>query len=77
MATSGTNSCIESGPCGRFRYQVVPDPITVGLIFMERKRPWPQCTNPETGNQWCDDMKQKVKYISVNLDLPMVPNYMQ
>ena len=60
MATTATNSRIEEGPCGRFRYQVVPTPITLGLLFLERKRPWPKCTNPETGNQWGDDMKQKV-----------------
>ena len=60
MATTATNSRIEEGPCGRFRYQVVPAPITLGLLFLERKRPWPKCTNPETGNQWGDDMKQKV-----------------
>ena len=63
MDARETNSEVEKGPCGRFRYQVFPGPITVGLLFLERKRPWPKCTNPETGNQWSDDMKQKVVYI--------------
>lgn len=27
---------------------------------MERKRPWPSCPNPETGNQWSEDMKTKI-----------------
>ena len=63
MATSETKSKLEEGPCGRFRFQVIPDPITVGVLFLERKRPWPKCTNPETGKQWGDDMKQKVSKI--------------
>jgi hypothetical protein len=26
-------------------------------------RPWPSCINPETGNEWAHDMKEKVLHI--------------
>jgi len=48
-----------AGPCGRFRFKEYPD-INVGLIHLDRKRPWPSCVNPETGNQWSEDMKTKM-----------------
>ena len=48
-----------SGPCGVFRFAEFPD-IKIGLVHLERKRPWPSCVNPETGNQWSEDMKHKI-----------------
>eukprot|EP00092_Neocalanus_flemingeri_P014635 GFUD01015788.1.p1 GENE.GFUD01015788.1~~GFUD01015788.1.p1 ORF type:complete len:490 (+),score=133.83 GFUD01015788.1:100-1569(+) len=50
---------ISAGPCGRFRFTEYPD-VRVGLIHLDRKRPWPSCVNPETGNQWADDVKEKM-----------------
>jgi hypothetical protein len=44
------------GPCGKFRFHLEPK-IKVGLITLQRKRPWPSCPNPATGRQWSDDMK--------------------
>ena len=49
----------SEGPCGSFRFEVKPK-VKVGLLHLERKRPWPSCPNPETGNQWSDDMKTKM-----------------
>ena len=39
--------------------QVVPT-VKLGLVHLARKRPWPSCPNPETGNEWGDDMKEKI-----------------
>ena len=41
------------------RYQVHPK-LKIGLVHLERKRPWPSCKNPETGNEWSVDMKQRI-----------------
>jgi hypothetical protein len=49
----------ESGACGSFRFEVIPD-IRVGVVHLERLRPWPACTNPDTGRQWSQDMKDKI-----------------
>merc|ERR1711892_495673 len=49
----------SEGPCGRFRFSEFPA-VRIGLIHLDRKRPWPSCVNPETGNQWSDDMKKKM-----------------
>jgi len=46
----------ELGPNGRFRFAEFPD-VRIGLVHLDRKRPWPSCVNPATGNQWADDMK--------------------
>ncbi|TRY70417.1 hypothetical protein TCAL_16408 [Tigriopus californicus] len=43
----------------QFRYKDYPHK-KVALIHLERKRPWPSCPNPETGNQWSEDMKSKI-----------------
>ena len=53
---------VSEGPCGSFRFQVTPS-VKVGWIHLERKRPWPSCVNPETGNQWSHDMKEKIMEI--------------
>ncbi|XP_023338629.1 uncharacterized protein LOC111709235 isoform X2 [Eurytemora carolleeae] len=45
--------------CEIFRYEEYPR-IKVGLIHLDRKRPWPACINPATGNQWSQDMKTKM-----------------
>ena len=50
---------MSSGPCGRFRFVVTPK-IKVGLVTLQRKRPWPSCINPKTGNQWSEDMKNEI-----------------
>ena len=50
---------MSSGPCGRFRFEVTPK-IKVGLVTLQRKRPWPSCINPGTGNQWSEDMKCEI-----------------
>ena len=50
---------ICTGPCGKFRFEVIPN-VKVGVITLQRKRPWPSCPNPETGNQWSADMRQKI-----------------
>jgi len=47
------------GANGRFRFSEYPQ-VKVGLIHLARKRPWPSCLNPETGNQWSEDMKEKM-----------------
>jgi len=31
------------------------------VITLQRKRPWPSCPNPDTGNQWSDDMKVEIQ----------------
>jgi hypothetical protein len=49
----------DCGPCGPFRYQVVPD-VRVGVVHLERQRPWPEARNPETGRLWGHDMKDKI-----------------
>ena len=36
-------------------------PVKVGVITLQRKRPWPSCPNPATGNQWSDDMKVQIQ----------------
>lgn len=43
----------------QFRFTDYPKK-KVGLLHLERKRPWPSCPNPETGNQWSEDMKTKI-----------------
>eukprot|EP01062_Namystynia_karyoxenos_P057168 TRINITY_DN4810_c0_g1_i1.p1 TRINITY_DN4810_c0_g1~~TRINITY_DN4810_c0_g1_i1.p1 ORF type:complete len:504 (+),score=182.88 TRINITY_DN4810_c0_g1_i1:79-1590(+) len=48
------------GPCGGFRYCVRPE-VTVGLLILDRKRPWPSCKNPDTGREWRDDMLSKIR----------------
>ena len=50
---------MSSEPCGRFRFEVTPK-IKVGLVTLQRKRPWPSCINPQTGNQWSEDMKNEI-----------------
>ena len=57
------------GPCGRFRFQEIPK-VKVGLVFLERKRPWPSCVNPDTGNQWSHDMKQSIGKIVESQEFP-------
>lgn len=57
---------VSKGPCGKFRFQEYPD-IRIGLVALERKRPWPSCQNPKTGNQWSDDMKEQILQILNNL----------
>ena len=34
--------------------------IKVGLIHLDRKRPWPSSINPETGREWSVDMKTRM-----------------
>ena len=51
---------MEEGPCGSFRFAVKPH-VKVGVITLQRKRPWPSCPNPDTGNQWSDDMKVEIQ----------------
>ena len=34
--------------------------MKVGLLHLERKRPWPSCINEKTGNEWSVDMKAKI-----------------
>ena len=50
---------ITEGPCGRFRFEDVPR-LTIGLVHLDRKRPWPVALNPETGREWRVDMKDKM-----------------
>jgi len=45
--------------CERFRFSEYPE-IKVGLVHLDRKRPWPTCQNPETGREWSVDMKTKM-----------------
>ena len=45
--------------CEVFRYAEYPR-IKVGLLHLDRKRPWPSCKNPETGNEWAADMKERM-----------------
>ena len=47
---------MSEGPCGKFRFMVKPK-IKVGVITLQRKRPWPSCPNPNTGKEWSQDMK--------------------
>lgn len=47
------------GPLIQSRFEVVPR-VKVGVLTLQRKRPWPSCPNPQTGNQWSQDMKDKV-----------------
>ena len=54
-----TMTAIKEGPCGRFRFQEVPS-LRIGLVHLDRKRPWPSCVNPETGRQWGEDMKTRM-----------------
>ena len=51
---------MSEGPCGIFRFQIKPK-IKVGVLTLQRKRPWPSCPNPETGNQWSQDMKNEIE----------------
>ena len=34
--------------------------VKVGLVHLDRKRPWPSSLNPETGREWSVDMKDKM-----------------
>eukprot|EP01065_Artemidia_motanka_P000824 TRINITY_DN10390_c0_g1_i1.p1 TRINITY_DN10390_c0_g1~~TRINITY_DN10390_c0_g1_i1.p1 ORF type:complete len:488 (+),score=145.84 TRINITY_DN10390_c0_g1_i1:86-1549(+) len=52
----------SAGPCGRFRYEVCPS-VTVALLVLDRKRPWPSCKNPDTGREWRDDMLGQVQRV--------------
>ena len=51
---------MEEGPCGSFRFVVTPH-VKVGVITLQRKRPWPSCPNPSTGNQWSEDMRTQIR----------------
>ena len=51
---------MSEGLCGSFRFQIKPK-IKVGVLTLQRKRPWPSCPNPETGNQWSQDMKSEIE----------------
>jgi len=50
---------MAEGPCGKFRFVVEPR-VKVGLMTLQRKRPWPSCPNPDTGRQWSHDMKDEI-----------------
>ena len=50
---------VRAGPCGRFRFEAVPR-LTIGLVHLDRKRPWPSAVNPETGREWREDMKARM-----------------
>jgi len=50
------------GECGTFRFQVKPS-ILVGILYLDRRRPWPSVKNPETGNEWSDDMRSSIRNI--------------
>lgn len=54
-----TMTSITEGPCGRFRFEDVPR-LTIGLVHLDRKRPWPVAINPETGREWRVDMKDRM-----------------
>jgi len=41
------------------RFETHPQ-VRVGLVHLDRKRPWPSCINPDTGNEWGVDMKEKM-----------------
>ena len=40
--------------------------VKVGLVHLDRKRPWPSCVNPETGEQWSEDVKRRMLEILEN-----------
>merc|ERR550519_838987 len=46
-------------PLPNIRFTTHPQ-VKVGLVHLDRKRPWPSCVNPDTGNQWARDMKEKM-----------------
>ena len=54
-----TMTSITEGPCGKFRFEDVPR-LKIGLVHLDRKRPWPVAINPETGREWRVDMKQRM-----------------
>ena len=66
------------GPCGPFRFEVNPK-IKVGVITLQRKRPWPSCPNPETGNQWSVDMKTNIVQVlgKTPFEIVYAPNDVQ
>ena len=66
------------GPCGKFRFEVRPS-VKVGVITLQRKRPWPSCPNPETGNEWSQDMKENVVKVLKNttFDVAYAPKNIQ
>ena len=64
-------SSVRDGPCGKFRYDEYPV-VKVGLVHLDRKRPWPSCVNPETGHQWSDDVKTKMLDILTNTGHPLL-----
>ena len=37
-----------------------------------RKRPWPSCPNPETGNEWSHDMKENIVKVLQNTKFEVV-----
>ena len=37
-----------------------------------RKRPWPSCPNPETGNEWSQDMKENIITVLKNTTFDVV-----
>ena len=37
-----------------------------------RKRPWPSCPNPETGNEWSQDMKENIISVLKNTTFDVV-----
>ena len=56
------SSCTE-----HFRFSEYPR-VKLGLVHLDRKRPWPSCKNPDTGNEWSVDMKKKMLDILESLD---------
>ena len=57
--TNTRDAEVRAGPCGRFRFEAVPR-LTIGLVHLDRKRPWPSAVNPETGREWREDMKARM-----------------
>jgi len=51
--------------CEEFRFSEVPR-VKVGLIHLDRKRPWPSSINPETGREWSLDVKTRMLEILDN-----------
>jgi len=51
--------------CEEFRFLEVPC-VKIGLIHLDRKRPWPSSINPETGREWSLDVKTRMLEILDN-----------
>eukprot|EP00298_Acanthocystis_sp_HF-20_P000051 c10055_g1_i1.p1 GENE.c10055_g1_i1~~c10055_g1_i1.p1 ORF type:complete len:483 (+),score=196.43 c10055_g1_i1:33-1451(+) len=47
------------GDCEEFRFKDT-HLIRLGVIRLSRKRPWGSCINPETKNEWKDDMDSEI-----------------